>query len=137
MAGQTGRRFAAIPASDVVGNFRLMGQDESGTLAALRYLRREIFTPIVSEYGGNLVKSMGARWLVEFPSIANGIGCAIRMQEVLADHDLIKLRLVLRDNVRNGGGVRRQGRQLDDGQRRARQIQTYVVALLTRARLYH
>jgi adenylate cyclase len=30
------RRLAAILAADVVGNFRLMGRDESGTLARLR-----------------------------------------------------------------------------------------------------
>ncbi len=35
------RRLAAIMATDVVGYSRLMGKDETGTLAALKALRRE------------------------------------------------------------------------------------------------
>ena len=35
------RRLAAILAADVVGYSRLVEQDEAGTLAALRELRRE------------------------------------------------------------------------------------------------
>jgi hypothetical protein len=43
MSGQrVERRLAAILAVDVAGYSRLMGQDEEGTLAALRALQREI-----------------------------------------------------------------------------------------------
>jgi len=35
----TQRRLAAVLAADVVGYSRLMGQDEAGTLAALKALR--------------------------------------------------------------------------------------------------
>jgi adenylate cyclase len=35
------RRMAAILAADVVGYSRLIGQDEAGTLSALRTLRHE------------------------------------------------------------------------------------------------
>ena len=35
------RRLAAILAADVAGYSRLMGQDEAGTLARLKALRRE------------------------------------------------------------------------------------------------
>ena len=35
------RRLAAIVAADVAGCSRLMGQDESGTLAALKAVRRD------------------------------------------------------------------------------------------------
>jgi class 3 adenylate cyclase len=35
------RRLAAIVSADVVGYSRLMGRDESGTLAALKALRQE------------------------------------------------------------------------------------------------
>lgn len=34
--GRTERRLAAILAADVVGYSRLMGEDEAGTLAALK-----------------------------------------------------------------------------------------------------
>jgi adenylate cyclase len=36
------RRLAAILAADVVGYSRLMGQDEAGTLAALKALKTEL-----------------------------------------------------------------------------------------------
>ena len=36
------RRLAAILAADVVGYSRLMGEDEEGTLVALRAVRREL-----------------------------------------------------------------------------------------------
>ena len=39
------RRLAAILAADVAGYSRLMGEDEEGTLAALKLLRRELADP--------------------------------------------------------------------------------------------
>ena len=39
------RRLAAILSADVVGYSRLMGEDEAGTLAALKVLRKELFAP--------------------------------------------------------------------------------------------
>jgi adenylate cyclase len=95
MSEGTQRRLAAILAADVVGYSRLMSEDETGTLDALRYLRREVFAPAVSDCNGTLVKSMGDGWLVEFPSVADGVGCAIRVQEVLAEHERIIIRIGL------------------------------------------
>ncbi len=42
------RRLAAILAADVVGYSRLMGQDEAGTLEALRKLRAELIDPKIA-----------------------------------------------------------------------------------------
>jgi len=39
------RRLTAIVSADVAGYSRLMGQDESGTLVALKDLRREVVDP--------------------------------------------------------------------------------------------
>jgi TolB-like protein len=89
------RRLAAILAADVVGYSKLMGEDEAGTLAALRQLRRELLAPAVTEFRGNLIKSMGDGWLVEFPSAVDAVTCAIKVQESLTDQDLIKLRIGL------------------------------------------
>src|SRR5262249_15840762 len=52
------RRLAAILAADVVGYSRLMGEDETGTLAALKDLRQTFVDPVVAEYRGRLVKLM-------------------------------------------------------------------------------
>jgi adenylate cyclase len=43
------RRPAPILASDVAGYSRLMGQDETGTLARLRALRRGLVDPKIAQ----------------------------------------------------------------------------------------
>jgi class 3 adenylate cyclase len=52
------RRLAAILAADVVGYSRLMEADETGTLAALKTLRRELIDPRMATYRGRVVKLM-------------------------------------------------------------------------------
>src|SRR6516165_277887 len=59
------RRLAAIVAADVVGYSRLMGRDESGTLARLRKNRSEYLNPVLTKYGGRLVKLTGDGALIE------------------------------------------------------------------------
>lgn len=44
------RRLAAILAADVVGYSKLIGEDEAGTLAALREIRKEIVNPILTKH---------------------------------------------------------------------------------------
>ncbi|MBT4490082.1 MAG: adenylate/guanylate cyclase domain-containing protein, partial [Rhodospirillaceae bacterium] len=86
------RKLAAILAADVVGYSRLMGEDQAGTLDALRQLRKELFEPVVAEFRGNVVKRMGDGWIVEFASVSDAVDCAIRFQVGLADHEIIRLR---------------------------------------------
>ena len=43
------RRLAAILAADVVGYSRLMGEDETGTLAALKELRKTFVDPVIAK----------------------------------------------------------------------------------------
>jgi len=62
------RRLAAIVAADVVGYSRLMGRNESGTVARLKQNRAERLDPILAKYGSRLVKLTGDGALVEFPS---------------------------------------------------------------------
>lgn len=80
-------------AADVAGYSQLMGADQDGTLAALRQLRGELFDPIVLSYRGNVVKRMGDGWIVEFPSISDALACGIAIQNGLADHNTIRLRM--------------------------------------------
>lgn len=87
------RRLAAILAADVVGYSRLMGEDETGTLAALRQLRTELFAPAVAGHRGKVIKSMGDGWLVEFSSAVDAVNCALRIQDKLIANDIIKLRI--------------------------------------------
>ena len=78
------RRLAAILAADVVGYSKMMGQDEAGTLVAVRRLRAEVIEPKIAEHQGRLFKSMGDGFLVEFPSVVNAVACAATIQKVMA-----------------------------------------------------
>ncbi len=80
----TQRRLAAILVADVVGYSRLLGEDETGTLAALRERRKEIVEPLVHENGGRIVKFMGDGVLVEFASAVNAVRCALDLQKKMA-----------------------------------------------------
>src|SRR6266536_2530140 len=74
------RRLTAILAADVVGYSRLMGANESGTLAALDALRTDLVNPKLSEHQGRIVKLTGDGMLVEFPSVVNAVACATDIQ---------------------------------------------------------
>jgi adenylate cyclase len=74
------RRLTAILAADVVGYSRLMGTNESGTLAALDALRTGFINPKISEHQGRIVKLTGDGMLVEFPSVVNAVACAAELQ---------------------------------------------------------
>jgi adenylate cyclase len=52
VAPRTDRRLAALLAADVVGDNRLVGDDEAGTIARLKSLRKEFLGPLIAEYRG-------------------------------------------------------------------------------------
>jgi adenylate cyclase len=78
------RRLAAIVSADVAGYSRLMGRDESGTLAALKALRQEVVDPAIASHGGRLVKTTGDGLLLEFASVVNAVRCAVEVQTAMA-----------------------------------------------------
>ncbi|MFN0115792.1 MAG: adenylate/guanylate cyclase domain-containing protein [Paracoccaceae bacterium] len=79
------RRLAAVLFADVVGFSRLMAQDESGVLAALKAHRRDVFDPAVVRFRGRIVKLMGDGVLVEFASAVHAVEAAVAVQTALAD----------------------------------------------------
>lgn len=79
------RRLAAIVAADVVGYSRLMGRDESGTLARLRVHRKQRFEPLLARHGGRLVKLTGDGALAEFPSAVDALSAAIEFQQAMTE----------------------------------------------------
>ena len=90
----TQRRLAAILAADVVGYSKLMAEDETGTLAALRQHRETLFNPETAKRGGRIVKLMGDGTLVEFASVVDAVECALAIQSKLKDDPgPIKLRI--------------------------------------------
>ena len=74
------RRLAAILAADVVGYSRLMGKDETGTLAALKAHRAELIDPKAAQYNGRTIKLMGDGALMEFPSVVEAVTFAVEVQ---------------------------------------------------------
>ncbi|HYD67439.1 adenylate/guanylate cyclase domain-containing protein, partial [Azospirillum sp.] len=74
------RRLTTILAADVAGYSRLMGEEEEGTLAALKAHRRELIDPKIAEHRGRVVKTTGDGLLVEFPSVVDAVRCAVEVQ---------------------------------------------------------
>lgn len=79
------RRLAAVLATDVVGFARLMGRDESGTLARLKAHRTERLEPALARNGGRLVKLTGDGALAEFGSAVDALRASIEFQQAVAD----------------------------------------------------
>jgi adenylate cyclase len=108
------RRLAAILAADVAGYGRLIEQDESGTLTALKERRRDILEPLLRQHQGRIVKVMGDGVLAEFGSAVNAVSCAVDLQkkmmaanEGLPDDRRIALRVAINlgDVVVEGGDL--------------------------------
>jgi TolB-like protein/class 3 adenylate cyclase len=81
------RRLAAILAADVAGYSRLMGDDEEGTLAALKAIRRQLVDPKIKEHRGRVVKTTGDGALVEFASVIDAVRCAVDVQRDMAERN--------------------------------------------------
>ena len=85
------RRLAAILAADVAGYSRLMGmdEDEEGTLARLKAIRRELADPKVKEHHGRIVKTTGDGLLLEFASVVDAVRCAVEVQREMAERNAV------------------------------------------------
>jgi len=106
------RRLSAILAADVVGYSRLVEQDETGTLSALKVLRREVIDPLLAEHQGRVVKLMGDGALVEFSSVVDAVACAVAIQKGVAANqaDLpTEQRIIFRIGVNLGDVIHEVG----------------------------
>jgi len=81
------RRLTAILAADVVGYSRLMGANESGTLAALKALQTDFIDGKIAQHQGRTVKLTGDGMLAEFPSVVNAVACAAEVQRGMRDRN--------------------------------------------------
>src|SRR6185436_8169301 len=55
-----------------------------GTLERLKANRTGLFDPAVGRHGGRIFKLMGDGVLIEFPSAASAVTCALEIQEAMA-----------------------------------------------------
>jgi class 3 adenylate cyclase/pimeloyl-ACP methyl ester carboxylesterase len=78
------RRLAAIMAADIAGYSRMMSEDETGALSALRRCRSELVDPAIARHQGRIVKLMGDGLLAEFSSVVEAVACAAEFQRETA-----------------------------------------------------
>lgn len=79
------RRLAAILFADVVGSSRLMGRDESGTVARLlEHLHRRL-APAAARCGGRVIRLTGDGGMAEFASAVGALRAAIEFQQAMAE----------------------------------------------------
>lgn len=82
--GSARRRLAAVMFGDVVGYSRLVGAEETWTLATLAAARR-LIAERVAAAGGRVVSTPGDAVLAEFPSAVDAVRCAVIVQRRLAE----------------------------------------------------
>ena len=118
MAPRTDRKLAAILAADVVGYSRLVGNDEAGTIARVKALRKECLEPLVAEYHGRVVKLMGDGALVEFASAVDAVECAVAIQKGVAEREAAEpedRRIAFRIGINVGDIIVEEGDIFGDG----------------------
>jgi adenylate cyclase len=81
-------RLAAILSVDVVGYSRLVGVDETGTLARLKAMRRDLVDPLIAAHSGRIVKLMRDGELVEFASAEDAVTCAIEVHRKIRERNV-------------------------------------------------
>jgi len=79
------RKLAAILFADVVGSSRLMGRDESGTVARLLEHLSQRLAPAARRCGGRVVRLTGDGGLVEFASAMDALRAAIEFQQAMIE----------------------------------------------------
>ena len=77
------RKLAAILSADVAGYSRLMGADETGTLAILS-AHREVIDELIRQRNGRIASTAGDSILAEFPSVMEAVQCGVEIQQAMA-----------------------------------------------------
>ena len=83
MPEEVERRLTTILAADVAEYSRLMRMDEDGTLRTLTACR-VIVDAVIAEHRGRIANTAGDSVLAEFPSVAEGLSCALAIQPAIA-----------------------------------------------------
>jgi len=87
------RSLGVIFLADIVGYSKMMAQDEPGTLDKLRSFTKEVIRPTLEKHSGNMIKSLGDGWLIEFNSASNAVNCALEWQEISKRQGQLALRV--------------------------------------------
>ena len=87
------RSLGVIFLADVVGYSKMMSQDETGALNLIREFQKEIIRPTLSKYSGNMIKSLGDGWLIEFKSASEAVDCALEWLKLSKKQGKLDLRV--------------------------------------------
>jgi TolB-like protein len=91
-----------------------MGEDEAGTLDALKSLRKDLVAPKIAKHKGRIVKLMGDGLLAEFSSVVEAVECAVAIQAGMPERNAetpSERQVVLRIGI-NLGDVIVEGRDI-------------------------
>ena len=125
------RHLAAILAADVAGYSRLMAEDETGTLTALKGMLADVVAPAMDHHAGRIFKTMGDGFLAEFNSVVEAVACATLIQRDLAARNLRPHEgpsLLLRIGVHLGDVIAEGDDVFGDGVNVAARLQTLAEA---------
>ena len=86
MEGGTGTEPMVVVSAGIAGFARLIGDDESGTMAAFK-AHRLAADPLVYSHGGRIVGSTEDGLFFVFPSITEAVKCAAEVQALMAQRN--------------------------------------------------
>ncbi len=76
------RKLTTIFSADVQDYTRLMGADEEGTLAMLKW-SRDAMSRLIGAHGGRVINTWGDGLIAEFPSVVEAVRAAVDVQNEL------------------------------------------------------
>src|SRR5262245_20988934 len=119
------RRLAAIMFTDIVGFSRQMGVDEARTMRLLD-THNDIIQQAVTTHHGQVIKTVGDAFLVDFPSVVHAVQCAQQIHAQLRTHNADKApadQIHVRIGLHSGDIVQRDGDVFGDGVNVASRLQ--------------
>ena len=118
MSDEHTRKLTTVVAADIAGYSRLTAADEEGTLAALRAHRSDFIDPTIAEHRGRIANTAGDSILMEFPSAAAAVRCAVDIQRGIAERNRSvpeSRQILFRVGVNLGDVVQQDDDLLGDG----------------------
>ena len=79
--------------ADLVDYTRTMETEQARALEMIRELRGTYLEPIAHRYAGEVLKRMGDGWIFSFPDADAAVSCSLEVQQGLADHEAIRVRI--------------------------------------------
>ncbi len=87
MADRAERRLTTILAADVAGYSRMMREDEDATMEVIDRVPADCRRNRSSDHRGRIANTAGDSVLAEFPSVTDGLYCALGFQQALAQRN--------------------------------------------------